>query len=182
MNESNNYFRDLIKIQESLNFKKIDDLSSKIISKLKNNKKIFLAGNGGSAYNSSHFVTDWVKFSINYENTSIFSLNDNLGLVTAYANDLSYKEIFSEQLKKFANENDFLLVLSGSGNSKNLINAVNYANINNIETFGILGFDGGELKKICSDFIHIESSDMQFCEDIQIQIGHYIMKKIHLSK
>lgn len=179
MDNFTNYINELINIQKSINFEKVEILSEKVKLQLKNNKKIFIAGNGGSSYNSSHFVTDWFKFSENYSSSLVFSLSDNVGLITAYANDNSYENIFSEQIKKLMCKDDLLIVLSGSGNSKNLINAVNLTNKMGISSFGILGFDGGNLKNICSDFIHIKSFDMQFCEDIQIQIGHYIMKKIN---
>jgi len=171
------YFEKLINIQKKLDYKKIEKFSNLVISKIKNNNSIYLIGNGGSAYNASHYVTDWLKFS-NYSKTKIFSLSDNTGLLTAYANDISYNEVYIEQLKKTLEQDDLLIALSGSGNSLNLIQAINYSINVNVENFSIVGFDGGELKKISNDFIHIPSFDMQICEDIQLQIGHYVMKKI----
>lgn len=162
--------------------KNLEILLKELRISLNKRNSVYLCGNGGSAANANHIANDFLyglssklKKGLNVE-----SLSSNVAVITCLANDIGYENIFSEQIKKLMCKDDLLIVLSGSGNSKNLINAVNLTNKMGISSFGILGFDGGNLKNICSDFIHIKSFDMQFCEDIQIQIGHYIMKKINI--
>jgi D-sedoheptulose 7-phosphate isomerase len=106
------------------------------------------------------------------------SLVDNIGLVTAYANDISYEEIFSGQLSAIMDEGDLVIGISGSGNSKNVINAIHYANSNGGNSLAFVGYDGGELKKISKNSVLVPSFDMQLCEDIHLMLGHIIMKKL----
>jgi len=151
-----------------------------IKDKFINEKKIITCGNGGSAYNASHYITDWNKM-INLATKKKFigiSLNDNLGLITAFANDINYNEVFSGQLKSILNKDDLVICISGSGNSKNVIEAANYANKVGAETLAFVGYDGGELKKICKNSIHVKSMDMQICEDIHLILGHMVMKDL----
>lgn len=141
---------------------------------------IFTCGNGGSAYAASHYITDWNKM-INLSTGKKFrgvSLCDNFGLVTAFANDVAYDEIFSGQLSSFSSPGDLLICISGSGNSQNVINAATYARDNKMRTLGFVGFDGGKLMDICDHSVHIPSFDMQLCEDVHLMLGHIIMKQI----
>ena len=96
--------------------------------------------------------------------------------MTCLANDTGYENIFKYQLKSKAKKGDLLIVLSGSGNSKNVLEALIYANKNQINTFSILGYDGGKCKKISKNFIHINVNDMQISEDMQLVIFHMCMK------
>jgi D-sedoheptulose 7-phosphate isomerase len=156
------------------------ETSIKIISNSsKNSGKIWLIGNGGSAATASHFATDLSRCTgENRQPITAISLCDNLGLITAYSNDLDYGQIFSGQLKCILNRDDLLICISGSGNSKNVVNAAKYANEQGAETLCLVGYDGGELKKICKYNVHVPSFDMQICEDIHLMIGHMIMKKL----
>jgi D-sedoheptulose 7-phosphate isomerase len=141
---------------------------------------IFTCGNGGSALTASHYVTDWNKM-ISMSSGGKFrgiSLCDNLGLVTAFANDISYDEIFSGQLKSLMDKDDLLVAISGSGNSSNVIKAVEYANSIGAQTLAIVGYDGGNLKKVAKNSVWVNSFDMQLCEDIHLMFGHMVMKKL----
>ena len=166
-------------------FKKIDQESiSKSIELIKTKflgrNKIFTCGNGGSAYTASHYITDWNKM-VNIATGSPFfgySLCDNIGIITAFGNDISYDDIFSGQLKSIMSQEDLLIVVSGSGNSPNIINALQYANSIGAETLAIVGYDGGLAKKIAKNVCWIPSFDMQLCEDIHLMIGHMIMKEL----
>ena len=125
--KTESYFDLLIEAAHNAPCHSIDkaiDLLHEIIDKGKN---IYICGNGGSAKTASHFVTDWSKMRwVNRKKKlKAFCLSDNIGMLTAYANDLSYEDIFSESLKNYAEIGDLLVVVSGSGNSKNIINAVN---------------------------------------------------------
>ena len=168
------------KLASTLNHEAILNGVDLIIEKFQAGKKIITCGNGGSASTASHYITDWNKM-INLATGKKFrgiSLCDNIGIITAYANDISYDEIFSGQLKSLMDPGDLLIAISGSGNSRNVINAVNYANCEGGDTLGILGYDGGELIKISKHSILVPSFDMQLCEDVHLMIGHMVMKTL----
>jgi D-sedoheptulose 7-phosphate isomerase len=151
-----------------------------IKNKFEANKKIITCGNGGSASTASHYITDWNKM-ISLATGKQFkgiSLCDNIGLITAFGNDLSYEEVFAGQLRSIMDEGDLLVAISGSGNSPNIIRAVEYANSIGGETLGILGYDGGAVKKIVKQCVLIPSYDMQLCEDIHLMFGHMVMKTL----
>lgn len=155
----------------------------KIINKtIKKNKKIITFGNGGSASTAQHFITDWVKMANVIKKKKIrgLSLVDNIGIITAYANDISYEKIFSGQLESIVDKDDLCIAISVSGNSKNVLLATKKANKLGAHTIGFLGYDGGKLKNLCKDYILVPSNDMQICEDIHLMIGHIIMKKLIL--
>ena len=143
-------------------------------------KKVITCGNGGSASTASHYITDWNKM-INIHTSKQFhgySLCDNLGLITAFGNDLSYDEIFSGQLRSILSEGDLLIAISGSGNSPNVIRAVEYANHVGAITLAIVGYDGGKLMPIAKHHLHVPSFDMQLCEDFHFIFGHMVMKAL----
>ena len=142
--------------------------------------RVAVCGNGGSAVAASHYITDWNKMV--YAHTGVrfngICLSDNIGLITAYANDLSYNDVFSEQVKNLLNEGDLLITLTGSGNSENVVRATNVANAMNVNTLTICGYDGGEIKKVSKHALWIRSHDMQLCEDAQVVFGHMVMKSL----
>ena len=174
------YFRTHTEVFKKINIESIEHAIKIIKAHFKKKKKIFTCGNGGSAYNASHYVTDWNKMLSVKQNKKIktFSLCDNIGIVTAFANDLSYEKIFSGQLASLMEKGDLLICISGSGNSRNIISAINFAKKKNCKTLSFVGFDGGEVKKISDYNVHVPSSDMQICEDIHLMIGHMIMKSL----
>ena len=147
---------------------------------VQDNKSIFTCGNGGSAYAASHYITDWNKmYTLNTGSKfKGISLCDNIGSVTAYANDINYDQVFSGQIQSLGEPGDLLIVVSGSGNSKNLIEAIKVAKESGLKTLAFVGYDGGECKKLAGNVVHIPSYDMQFCEDIHLMLGHIIMKRI----
>lgn len=143
-------------------------------------KKIITCGNGGSAATASHYITDWNKMA-NLATGRKFrglSLCDNLGLITAFANDQSYDEIFSGQLRAVLDEGDLLIAVSGSGNSPNVLNAVSHANANGADTLAIVGYDGGRLMPMARHSVLVPSFDMQLCEDLHLMFGHMVMKTL----
>ena len=164
-------------------FKKLDleafNLAMNLIKeKFEDGKKIITLGNGGSAHTASHFITDWNKM-VNLATGKIFNgicLCDNVGLVTAYANDINYDQVYEGQLKTMLTKDDLVIAISGSGNSKNVLNAINYANDKGADSLGLVGYDGGELIKIAKKNVHIPSFDMQLCEDVHLIFGHMTMK------
>jgi D-sedoheptulose 7-phosphate isomerase len=144
---------------------------AKIIQDTKNKgKKIFLFGNGGSASTSSHLVCDFAKF----KNLKAIALTDDIPLITAWGNDESYEVIFKEQLKNLMDKGDVVIGISGSGKSKNVLEAIKYANENGAYTIGLAGFDGGELKKLAKECLVVEIASMQHSENTHLLIGHLL--------
>lgn len=142
--------------------------------------QIITCGNGGSALTASHYIMDWNK-SVSLATGRRFrgtSLCDNLGIVTAFANDLAYEEIFSGQLKAILDRQDLVIAISGSGNSRNVVRAVEYANEAGAETLAVVGYDGGALKRIAQHSVWVPSFDMQLCEDAHLMFGHMVMKAL----
>jgi D-sedoheptulose 7-phosphate isomerase len=135
-------------------------------------------GNGGSASTASHFACDLNKgVSLNLANRfRVIPLTDNLPTIMAYANDLSYEEIFIEQLKNFLAPGDLVIGISGSGNSVNVTRAVEYAVSQGNTTIGITGYDGGRLKKIADYSFNAGINDMQISEDLHMITAHILMR------
>lgn len=151
-----------------------------IRSKIEGGKKVITCGNGGSAMSASHFITDWNKMVNLHIRKKFrgFSLCDNLGLITAYGNDTSFDNVFSGQLQAIMDEGDLLIAISGSGNSRNVINAVEYANSIGGDTLALVGYDGGELLRVAKNHVLVNCFDMQVCEDIHLMFGHMVMKAL----
>ena len=137
-------------------------------------RQVFVCGNGGSSSTASHFVNDLRKIA----NIKAYCLSDNIASMTAYANDDSYASIFVDQLKVLANEKDLLVVISGSGKSPNIVNAIEWANRKGLNTVAVVGMNGGHFRKAktATEKIYI-STDMLHSEDIHMLICHLI---IHL--
>ena len=146
---------------------------------LVNDGKKSLFGNGGSAQNSTH-IENGMVYGLRSKNIpnglNIESINSNTSVITCLANDVGYDFIFSEQLISKAQKNDLLIVLSGSGNSKNILNALKTAKKLDLKTFSLLGFDGGDAIKISEKNIHIKSYNMQVVEDVHMIIFHLITR------
>lgn len=144
----------------------------------KNGNTVFLCGNGGSAGNAIHLANDF-NYGIDKKNgvgLKVDALPANQSIVTCIANDEGYEHIYSQQLKVRAKESDILIVLSGSGNSPNVVNAIDIGNQIGMKTFAILGYSGGECKKIAKYPIHFDIHDMQVSEDLQTIVGHMCMQ------
>jgi D-sedoheptulose 7-phosphate isomerase len=143
-------------------------------------RQIFTCGNGGSAYAASHYITDWNKM-VNLATGRKFrgvSLCDNIGIITAFANDIAYEEVFTGQLKAILEPGDLVIAVSGSGNSTNVVNAVDYANGAGAVTLAVVGYDGGRLKEIARHAVWVPSFDMQLCEEVHLMFGHMVMKAL----
>lgn len=141
-------------------------------------RTIYLCGNGGSAGNAIHLANDLLYGAgiKNHGGLRVEALSANTAVLTCLANDLGYNEIYAEQIKVKANPGDILIVLSGSGNSPNVIKALEMGNAKGMKTFAILGFTGGKCKEIAQYPIHFEIHDMQVAEDLQLIVGHICMQ------
>ncbi len=143
-----------------------------------NNKRIFIFGNGGSGATASHFCEDLGKGTLNgkkdIKRFKTISLTDNTPYILAVANDEGYEAVFVEQLKNLAEPGDVAIGISGSGNSPNVLRAIDYANKYNMITVGMTGFDGGKLRKMAKHVVHIPIHDMGITECVHSIIAHYI--------
>ncbi len=143
-------------------------------------RKIIVCGNGGSALTASHYINDWNKMAYLATGKPFrgHCLSDNMGLMTSYSNDMSYADVYSEQLKNLMDPGDLVIAVSGSGNSENVVRALQYANANGGVTLAICGYDGGKVRKIAQHCLWIQSFDMQICEDLHFVFGHMVMKSL----
>ncbi len=147
---------------------------------------IFLCGNGGSGSNASHICQDLGKSSTPSDRIDdptlprlrIVSLADNIPYILAWANDSGYDRIFVEQLKNLAVPGDLLIALSGSGNSPNVLKAVDWANDHGLVTWGMTGFSGGELQTLAQHAVHVPSDDMGIVECTHLLIFHWILGEL----
>ncbi len=146
-------------------------------------RRIFVMGNGGSASTASHWVCDINKGCCQQykKRFKMICLNDSISTMLAYANDLSYDDIFVEQLKNLFVPGDLVIGISGSGNSKNVINAIDYANANGGVTAGLCGFSGGQLYRSVHTPILVKVPDMQKVEDIHMIVVHMTMQRLALE-
>jgi len=139
-------------------------------------KGVFIFGNGGSAATASHFACDLAKGAIREGKPRIkaFDLTDNVPLISAWANDSAYENIFAEQLENFIEAGDIAIAISGSGNSQNILNGVEVAKRKGATTIGITGFEGGKLKALVDVAVVVPSNSMEQIEDIHLLIEHVI--------
>lgn len=174
------YLDKLMKVLRDLDINDIDNAIELITKVWRSGRQIITLGNGGSSMTALHMITDWNK-SIFLSSGIPFkgrTLVDNIGLIMAYGNDISFDDVFIEQLKNILNPGDLVIAISGSGNSENVIRAVNYANENGAISLGLCGFDGGRLKKISQHSIWVNINDMQISEDVHSIIGHIVMQRL----
>ena len=181
------YLRDLQNSFDDEVIKKIYKLANSLMQCWKENRNVFICGNGGSGANAIHIANDFLYgIGASSANTiinglSIESLVSNQAVVTCLANDIGYENIFSFQLDVKASPNDLLIVLSGSGDSQNIINVLETASRKKIKTFAIVAFDGGKCKDIADEFIHIKENNMELAEDTQMIIFNICKKYLSES-
>lgn len=180
-NKIDSYFDKLKLTIDNMDRNEINAFINILIDARDGDKNIFIMGNGGSASTASHFVCDFNKgasYGYDKKRFKFICLNDNSAALMAYANDVGYEDVFVEQLKNFLNDGDVVIGISGSGNSKNVLKAIQYANDNNAITVGITGYDGGSLKVNAEYSVNVNIKDMQISEDIHMILDHLCMKLI----
>ncbi len=176
-----NYSMRVISALNTVNIAELEAAVKSIHSTAKSSRKIWLIGNGGSAATSSHFATDLNRcVGENGQNLKAISLCDNSGLITAIGNDFSFEDIFVKQLQKLGGKGDLLISISASGNSTNLIKAIEFAKISSIFTLSLVGFDGGVLQKLSDSSIHVQTDlgDYGVAEDCHSILCHYISSQL----
>jgi D-sedoheptulose 7-phosphate isomerase len=175
--DAKKYIKKVIDTLKKIDTEAISDVINVLIETLYSDGIIYVFGNGGSAATASHMQNDFNRGVSEYSNKKFkfFCLSDNVATITAIANDFSYDEIFVQQLKDRLSENDVVIAISGGGNSKNIVKAVEYAKIKGNTVIGITGFDGGKLKLLADYNLHVDVDDMQVSEDIHLLFNHLIM-------
>ena len=145
-----------------------------------NRKQVFIMGNGGSASTASHFVCDLAKNTrnVNLPSFRVIGLADNMAIFSALANDEGYDQVFAQQLSSLLQPDDIVIAISASGNSPNVVNAVELANRMGATTIGMTGFDGGRLKAMVDLEIHVASYVIEHVEDIHLILEHLICKEL----
>ena len=162
-------------------------MSNRILRAWEENSKVFICGNGGSAANAMHIANDLFYGVGSYGSSrkikgiNVEALSTNGAIITCLANDVGYEHIFSNQIDVKGDADDVLIVLSGSGNSPNVLQAIQKAKSKRIETFAIVAFDGGKCKEQADHVIHVKINDMQIAEDSQLIIGHICMQWLRLQ-
>ncbi|MBM3256655.1 MAG: SIS domain-containing protein [Candidatus Moranbacteria bacterium] len=174
------YLDDLNKVLSTLDKGKLIKFIEKIQALIGEDKTLFICGNGGSAATSSHMACDLGKTILgknpreNSKRLKTICLNDCVPMMTAWGNDEGYEHIFSEQLRNLGQAGDMLLIITGSGNSPNILEAIKIAKEMEIETFGLLGFQGGKAKGLLDDYLLVKSENYGIVEDIHGIINHLI--------
>tara|TARA_B100001105_G_scaffold55012_1_gene41804 strand:- start:178 stop:717 length:540 start_codon:yes stop_codon:yes gene_type:complete len=159
---------------------KINDICNQLLNARNKRKNIFVFGNGGSGSTASHFVSDLLKTAIvkKEKRFKAISLTDNVPVILAWSNDVSYDDVFIEQLKNHFSKGDILIGFSGSGNSKNIIKSLKFGKENNAYCIGFTGKSGGKMNKFCDICLKVPSQDMLTIESQHVMICHCIISII----
>ena len=159
---------------------KINDICNQLLNARNKRKNIFVFGNGGSGSTASHFVSDLLKTAIvkKEKRFKAISLTDNVPVILAWSNDVSYDDVFIEQLKNHFSKGDILIGFSGSGNSKNIIKSLKFGKENNAYCIGFTGKSGGKMNKLCDICLKVPSQDMLTIESQHVMICHCIISII----
>lgn len=170
-----------------LDLSETEQLSEDIYQAYRAGRMVFICGNGGSGSNASHFCEDLGKSTLRREDFTndaakrlkVLSLTDNTPYILAWANDEGFDRVFVEQLKNFASPGDTLIAISGSGNSPNILKAVEWANRHEMTTWGITGYTGGQLRRQASKGLHVPLDDMGMVETIHLLLFHWVLNDLH---
>jgi D-sedoheptulose 7-phosphate isomerase len=180
--DAKQYFEELQRVMVGLPNEGIDQIADTLMRAYDAGRTVYLCGNGGSAALASHFACDLGKgtaYCNGGKRLRALSLTDNLPTLTAWANDSSYEDVFSEQLRNFVQPGDVAVAISGSGNSKNVLNALQVAREAGATTVGISGFQGGEMKSLCDICVIVPSNNMQIIEDLHLAMAHSIFRIVY---
>ena len=177
----------IVRLKNALNvlpYEPLQSLADALIRAWREKRQVFIFGNGGSAGNAIHLANDFL-YGVSREfghALRVTALPANSAVLTCLANDEGYEGIFCRQLAVLANEGDLVIALSGSGNSPNILKALEYCSQNAITSFAVLGYSGGKAKALANHVIHVPVDDMQISEDLQLVVGHLMMQWLYANK
>lgn len=176
------YFSAYEEMVANLPYQQIDRAVGEIMSAYERGANIFTIGNGGSAALASHFACDLAKGTVVSENGEkrfrVIALTDNIPLMTAWANDHGYEQVFAQQLQNLLVAGDLAFAISGSGNSPNVLRGLEMARSHGARTVGLTGFEGGKMKSLCDVCVVLPSNNMQIIEDFHLSVTHAISSVI----
>lgn len=172
----NSYFDDVIQTIGKMPIATIEEIVTALMEAYESSRTIYLFGNGGSAALASHFACDLGKGASNGSSKRFQALafTDNVPMMTAWANDARYEDIFAEQLINFVRRDDITFAISGSGNSPNVLKALKVAREAGAFTIGLTGFQGGDMKDLCDLCLTVPSENMQIIEDLHLSVTHAV--------
>lgn len=168
----------LVQVMNDATYETVARLAERLKSNWETGNQVFICGNGGSAANAIHLANDLI-YGINKKTgigLKVNALPANQAVNTCLANDEGYEKIFSQQLAVLGNAGDTLVVFSGSGNSPNIVKAIEQAKSMGMETYAVLGFSGGKAKELADHPLHFPIDNMQIAEDLQQIVGHMVMR------
>jgi D-sedoheptulose 7-phosphate isomerase len=181
INCAKSYFGGLSATLQNLTYAAIDQIAEALLRAYKDRAAVFLFGNGGSAALASHLACDLGKGTAieGRERFRVLSLTDNVPLMTAWANDSRYEDIFSEQLRNFVRPGDLAFAISGSGNSPNVLNGLRTSKQAGAFNIGLTGYRGGKMKALCDLCVVVPSENMQVIEDLHLSISHCVFSLVY---
>ncbi len=177
------YFDNEIELAGKLDLNRVEELISALERARSEGRRVFLFGNGGSAATASHFACDLSKGTIqpNVPRLKVLCLNDNVPTLMAYANDMGYETIFAEPLITLSERGDLAMAFTASGNSPNVVRAIETARARGLVTIGLTGFDGGKVKSLVDLNLHIPSKSFGHVEDLHLAVCHAICEMLKLK-
>jgi len=172
----NSYFEDVVQTIGKMPIATMEQIVTALMEAYESSRMIYLFGNGGSAALASHFACDLGKGASNGSSKRFQALafTDNVPMMTAWANDARYEDIFAEQLINFVRPDDITFAISGSGNSPNVLKALKVAREAGAFTIGLTGFQGGDMKDLCDLCLTVPSENMQIIEDLHLSVTHAV--------
>ena len=164
----------------------LEKWADRIYEAWQNDRFVFIFGNGGSGTTASHMAEDLGKSTLRPEDLKdesrkrlkVLSLTDNAGWIMAVGNDVAYDQIFVQQLMNYGGAGDLVVAISGSGNSPNVLNAVDWANRHGLKTFGLTGYSGGKLRGMAQEGLHVPLDDMGMVESIHLCLFHWVLNDV----
>jgi D-sedoheptulose 7-phosphate isomerase len=180
--DAKQYFEELQRVVTAISHDSIDQMVDALVRAYEAGRVVYTFGNGGSASLASHLACDLGKgtaYCNGGKRFRVLALTDNVPTLTAWANDSSYEDVFSEQLRNFVQADDVAFAISGSGNSKNVLNALHVARQAGATTLGISGFQGGQMKTLCDICMVVPSNNLQIVEDMHLATAHSIFRIVY---
>lgn len=178
------------RLQQELDRVNVDDVQTWadwLYEAWDHDKFAYIFGNGGSGTTATHMVEDLGKSTLrpadlrdeSKKRLKVLGLADNLGWILAVGNDVGYDQIFVQQLMNYGRPGDLVIAISGSGNSPNILAAVDWANRRDLRTFGLTGYDGGKLKRLAQRGVHVPLDDMGMVESIHLCLFHWVLNDVY---
>jgi D-sedoheptulose 7-phosphate isomerase len=178
------YTGDMARVLATFDWSPVHALAAEFMDCWKTGRQVFICGNGGSAANAIHIANDCLYgiSKVSGKAMKCHALPANNAVMTCLANDTGYENIFACQIGVLANPGDVLLVLSGSGNSPNILEAIKVAEQKKMKTYGVLGYSGGKAKSMVETPIHFAIDDMQISEDLQMVVAHIVTQWMYKNR